>query len=243
MNMLSEILFPRNIQCIFCGSPISRENYLSTCKACYQKMEPICEICVRCGRFGKGAGICIACSDEKYYFDRVYSALVYNDFMHHSIYSYKYGHKSYMGKYFGEILKEFISENELQYDFITAVPISAERMKTRGFNQSALIAEHIDADAYIELFVRQKKTDFLSGFSRGRRMAELEDAFAIDEEVLERMIADFYQRDDAADKKIKLLIVDDIITTGSTLNELSKLAKKQILNIEIIALTLCNARK
>lgn len=243
MNILSEILFPRNINCIFCGSPISRENYLSTCKSCYQKMDFISEICIRCGRFGKGAGICIACSDEKYHFDTVYSALAYNDFMHHGIYSYKYGHKSYMGKYFGAILKEFVLENELQYDFITAVPISAERMKMRGFNQSKLIAESIDANSYIDLFVRKKKTDFLSGFSRGRRIVELEDAFAIDDEVLERMISDFYEREDAADKKIKLLIVDDIITTGSTLSELSKLAKKQILNIEITALTLCSARK
>lgn len=243
-----DFLFPRNLSCICCNLPISEDNYLSLCKNCYKKLAFVEEICVRCGRFGKGASMCTQCATEKYDFDYVYSVLEYNDFVHHQIYAYKYGFRNYMGRYFGEMMKDFVRENEISYDFITAVPISSDRLKTRGFNQSEVMAKEIDQEAFKMLFLRNKGTQFLSGLSKARRILELQDAFSIDEKILDEMMESYYsqeKKDQTADqdKKIKLLIVDDILTTGSTINELSKLAKKHILNIEITALTLCSARK
>ncbi len=49
-----DLLFPKNINCIFCSLPIHEENYLSLCKKCYQKLKFLEEICIRCGRSGKG---------------------------------------------------------------------------------------------------------------------------------------------------------------------------------------------
>lgn len=243
-----DFLFPRNLNCICCNLPISEDNYLSLCKNCYKKLAFVEEICVRCGRFGKGASMCTRCATEKYDFDHVYSVLEYNDFIHHQIYAYKYGFRNYMGRYLGRMMQDFVYENGLSYDFITAVPISSDRLKARGFNQSELMAREIDQEVFVELFLRKKSTKFLSGLSRSHRILELQDAFLIDENVLDEMLANYYsqdKKDQAVDqgKKIKLLIVDDILTTGATINELSKLAKKHILNIEITALTLCSARK
>ncbi|MDO4711895.1 MAG: hypothetical protein Q4A75_07930 [Peptostreptococcaceae bacterium] len=319
-----QILFPRNVNCICCNMPISRENYLSLCRHCYHKMAFVEESCIRCGRSGKGMSMCTQCVDEKYYFDRVYSVLEYNDFIHHQIYAYKYGHRNYMGRYFGQLMKDFIEENEIEYDFVTAVPISSERMKSRGFDQSDLLGEQIDGERFVPLFKRIKSTKFLSGLSRSGRILELEGAFFIDEEAMDKMIGDLYGVSEAKslrslgerrssgniffdkskdqgkeivasrekksqqienrighmeegekthetvgidasghlgnakevdersseeknrsqqEDKIRLLVVDDILTTGSTINELSKLVKKQILNIEITALALCCAKK
>ncbi len=258
-----DLLFPKNINCIFCSLPIHEENYLSLCKKCYQKLKFLEEICIRCGRSGKGRTLCTDCASEKYYFDRAFSVLEYNDTMHHQIYAYKYGQKSFLGKYFGQLMQDFLIQNKIEYDFIVPVPISTKRENTRGYNQSLLFALAIDEEKTLELFIRKKHTKFLSGLSAANRILELQDAFAIDEEALSTMLERYYQkssldrdaesvakeREDESDDplqfdpKIQILMVDDILTTGSTLNELSKLLKENVHNVEITVLTLCNARK
>lgn len=237
-----EILFPKNISCIFCSSPISRSNPYSLCKRCYQKLNFVQELCIHCGRFGKGASMCTQCEKEQYGFDQVYCTLEYNDLMHKQIYSYKYGHQSFMAEYLGAIMKDFVTDNQLTYDFITGVPISKQRMGERGFNQSDELALAIDSARFVHLFRRKKNTSFLSGLSKAGRILELEDAFEVNQEQMDKLVEQFYCVEGNLDKKIKLVIVDDIITTGSTLNELSKCIKKQ-LDVEVTVLTLCSARK
>ena len=289
-----ELLFPKNIQCIFCSLPVSRENYLSLCKKCYRRLSFVEESCVRCGRSGKGRSLCTDCTSETYHFDRVFSVLEYNDAMHHQIYGYKYGQKSYLGKYFGHLMRDFVVQNKIEYDFVVPVPISKGRERSRGFNQSLLLAKGVDEKRTVELFVREKNTAFLSGLSKANRFLELQNAFSMDEGALNEMLERYYCRkeglkkelrpvedknmlraeqyldqaskhtgqdayrlhpvgvedgamDEAhgveSEEKLKILLVDDILTTGSTLNELAKLARTQIHRIEITALTLCNARK
>lgn len=240
-----DILFPENITCIFCNLPISKDNWISSCKACYEKLAYIQEICIHCGRHGRGARMCTHCAQEKYAFDRVFCVLEYNDFMHHTIYAYKYGYKTYFVKYFAEILRDFLDKQSIDYDFVTGVPISSARMRQRGFNQSYLMAQKLDDGHFIELFERVKDTHFLSGFSRARRMAELEDAFEIRISEMDKMLQRYYGEREYTEnqRKIKLLIVDDILTTGSTFHRLSQLAKKHIHNLDITVVSLCGARK
>lgn len=256
-----EILFPHNIRCIFCDSPISRENDLSICRHCHRAMEYIEEICLTCGRAGSGSSLCTECADEHYGFDRVYSVLHYNDFIHTQIYRFKYGHQGYLGAYFGRILDRFMRINHIEPDIITSVPIARRRTAQRGYNQSALMAQEITRGTYIDVFRRVKETQFLSKLSRVQRRIELEHAFVIDSDALDSMLMNVYgeqvyrneerSENAAAEKlgreepeeKIKLLIVDDILTTGATASALARLAKEQIAHLDVTILTLCNARK
>lgn len=253
------LLFPKNINCIFCSMPISRKNYLSLCKKCYRALSFVEEICVKCGRFGRGMSMCTHCEKEKYHFDRVFSVLVYNDFIHHQLYSYKYGHKAFFGEYFGKLMKDFTIQNEIEYDFIAYVPISEKRTAQRGYNQTELIAEEMDKEKTVNLFVRTKNTEYLSGLSKAQRILAIEDAFEINSDELSDMVEKYYSKimdsmsekadcgeisdknAEESDKKIKVLLVDDILTTGTTLNELSRLLKERA-NVHITALTLCSAR-
>lgn len=244
-----EILFPKNINCIFCNIPISLSNDLSLCKNCYKKMQFIEEICIRCGRHGEGAIFCTQCAGEIYYFDRVYSVLAYNNLMHSNIYKYKYGHKGFFAEYFGELLKRFAVQNELKFDYATGVPIARKRIAQRGYNQSYLMAQKIDHEKFIEILIRKKETKYLSQLSKTQRIIELSDAFQINGEVIDRIMAEKYAgqekeiQDGPERGKIRLLIVDDILTTGSTANEMSKIIKKHMAHVDITVLTLCNARK
>lgn len=243
MGQFMDLIFPLNINCIFCNDPISKKNPYSICKKCYYEMNFLKEVCPKCGRSGEHSNLCTDCHGEYYYFDKVISLLEYNDFFHTYIYSYKYGHKPYMSREFGAMCKDYLVDRELKFDFIMGVPISKKRMSQRGFNQTYLIAEHLVSQGeYIELFKRTKNTRFLSKLSKVERNRELDGAFEIREEALDYMMNKIYTSDDL-DIKINICIFDDIFTTGSTVNELSKLIKKNIANTHITIFTLCNARK
>lgn len=241
-----EILFPKNISCIFCNMPISRQNDLSICRKCFKKLEFIEEMCRDCGRFGKGASLCTSCAGEQYIFNEVASVLAYNDFMHSNMYGFKYGQKGFLAEYYGEMMKRYILSNQIDYDYILAVPISRKREGQRGYNQSALLARYIDEEKYIELFERKKETRFMSKLTKTQRMIELRDAFSLNSFLIDKIIEKTYQKEmdsDFLEKQIKFLIIDDILTTGSTVNEMSRLLRSQLDNVYISVLTLCNARK
>lgn len=251
-----EIIFPENIDCIFCNMPISKGNKYSICRECFEKLEFIEEICIKCGRSGENSCLCTHCYSEHYYYDKILSVLKYNDFMHRIMYGYKYGHKNYLSKYFAEMVIDFINSNNIEYDYITSVPISDARMKKRGFNQTDIIARKLcSSNKYVELFTRIKHTEFLSKLSNVARISEIEGAFEIKDDVLDYIVQSTYSRTDIniesnleinanikSNANIKIIIFDDIFTTGSTLNELSKSLKKSLAGVEIIGLTLCNAR-
>lgn len=245
---MTDILFPKNINCIFCNIPISRTNRYSLCKNCFEKIEFVKEICTNCGRTGEHSSLCTYCYGEHYYYDKVYSVIKYNDFIHGKIYGYKYGHKNYLADYFAEIVNNFVISNEIEFDYLTGVPISDKRMRVRGFNQTYLIAKKIThEERYLELFYRKRHTKFLSKLSNSERKRELEGAFGINQGALDYIVENSYSNYNNIDqlektKKLKILIFDDIFTTGSTINELSKLLKKTIMNVEVTALTLCNAK-
>lgn len=236
-----DIVFPKNLNCISCNIPIDEQNYLSMCKKCYNQLEYVKEICNKCGRSGRGSSICFECEKEKYHFDQIFSVLEYNTFIHGIIYRLKYGQEGYLSEMFAKISSDFILENDIYFDFITGVPISKKREKFRGFNQSYLIAERIDGEKFVELLIRNKETKFLSELKRVERFLEVKNAFSIDEKVLDDIITRFYEKGDA--EKIRILIVDDIVTSGATLNEMAKLLKEKLYNVEVYVLGICNAKK
>lgn len=243
---MKELLFPSNINCIFCELPIDRQNTFSMCKKCYSSVDFIYEICPECGRSGDNSSLCTNCHGEYYYFDCIFSAIKYNDFIHKQIYKYKYGQKTFMSVYFAQILSEFIKVNRIKFDYITGVPISKKRLNQRGFNQTYLIAEKIPSmvgiGKFIEMFNRIVNTTFLSKLSNIERIREVENVFELKSDAIDFIIQEKYNSNDLH-PTIKILLIDDIFTTGSTVNELSKILKKSIANVDITVLTLCNARK
>ncbi|WP_242967901.1 ComF family protein [Tepidibacter mesophilus] len=107
--------------------------------------------------------------------------------------------------------------DKLQYeninvDYIIPVPLHKKRLRKRGYNQSLLIANQlskINKKEVLDIVVRSKNTDFLSKLSKKERIKKLQNVFTLSKN--ENRI---YKKD--------LLIVDDIFTTGTTTNEISK---------------------
>lgn len=203
-----EAIFPQTIRCFICGREI---NNFGACDNCYKNLPFItgktCDICG--GRVIGDGVICGDCKNNKYYFTKNYSIFSYVDNIQMSVLSFKSGRK-YLGNYFGDIIRNFILKNKIRADIIIPIPIHKNRRKERGFNQSEILVESlldifpVDKD----IVIRVKDTPHQTGLNRENRISNLENAFEV------------VDKDKIKNKKI--LLIDDIYTTGSTLNECSK---------------------
>ena len=176
--------------------------------------------CGICGKIGK-TYICENCYDDikKYlYFnenDDILHLLKYEGIIRDKLISYKFNDKSYLYKMFCEIFEknkkccDFLKK----YDIIIPVPIHNKRRKIRGYNQSELIAKELakkmGLQVYVDVLKKQVNTAMQSSLGKNERNKNVQDAYIV-----------------ANEEKIRgknIVILDDIYTTGSTVNECKKM--------------------
>lgn len=203
---IEELFFP--VVCINCG----REgDWL--CKDCGHKINFVSDnTCYKCGVFSEN-NICSKCKNN---LDGIFILGDYkNEVLKKIIWEYKYNFIKDLSVILASLFVEKYGRYLDQDYFLTAVPISGKRLRFRGFNQADLLAEEISKKTGIKYLnktlARIKNTQNQMELSRIRRMDNVSNAFSSD--VL------------AESKKIYL--VDDVVTTGSTLEECAKVLKKQ----------------
>lgn len=139
------------------------------------------------------------------------------------IYNLKYGGMKKLGNFLGAILgfelKKYCDENGYtDFDFIVPVPLFKTKVRERGYNQSDFICRGINEVLGIrlltDLIVRNRYTSTQTKLSREQRIENMKDAF----EFNDRYANEIFHR--------KIILVDDVITTGSTVNEITKVLKK-----------------
>lgn len=134
------------------------------------------------------------------------------------ILDYKFNEKSYIYKTFVNFLlkNKKIFENIKKYDKIISVPISKKRYKERGYNQSLLIANEISKQTNLELvnncLIKTKNIIEQSKLNKEDRQQNIQGVYSIQNEEI------------ITNKKV--LLIDDIYTTGSTVNECSKILQQ-----------------
>lgn len=223
LNDILEYIYPKNIKCIICKSPISKENSYSLCKDCFNKVNFIKNACIKCGKpltnFYKKE-YCPKCDENKYNFERALSCVEYDDNIHKIIYNFKYGRKTYLSYYIAQIMKDKLQYESIDFDYIAYVPLHKKRERKRGFNQAYLIAKNLSQftnKPTLDIIERNRNTRYLSKLSRNARKNELKDVFTIKEEI-------------TTIEEKNILLVDDIFTSGSTTDEISKLLIKSGVN-------------
>lgn len=213
-----EVIFPSNIYCICCGSMIDNTRPYALCDHCVRKFHwNNGKTCAKCGKalqdnyYGK---LCYDCMMYNHYFTKGYSCLTYGLYEREVIMDYKYNGKGYIGRKFGDILYDRMSCEDITPDVIIPVPISAGRMKKRGYNQAALMAKrlaHLWNVRYDETsLIRSRETELLRSLNPAERQTMLEGAFDVTTRGKHRL------------KDKEILLVDDIYTTGTTLDSCSK---------------------
>lgn len=232
------ILFPNH--CIICKNIIQSDKINYICLDCINKLSYIHRDnyirCNRCGRIIDTKDSTCICSYENIYFDECKSMLYYDDKTSNLIHKMKFSHRYLICKDFAVILSFYYKDYINKFDAVSFVPLGKNRLLERGYNQSELIARHISKIINIPLIeniiIRKKESKPLS-MIKGKELREkaIKNAFKINQK---------YKFNN--NKKINILIIDDVFTTGSTLNEMSLELRKLEFIERIGVLTVASAR-
>ncbi|MBW5382411.1 ComF family protein [Brachyspira pilosicoli] len=232
------ILFPNH--CIICKNIIQSDKINYICLDCINKLSYIHRDdyirCNRCGRIIDTKDSTCICSYENIYFDECKSMLYYDDKTSNLIHKMKFSHRYLICKDFAVMLSFYYKDYINKFDVVSFVPLGKNRLLERGYNQSELIARHISKIINIPLIeniiIRKKESKSLS-MIKGKELREkaIKNAFKINQK---------YKFNN--NKKINILVIDDVFTTGSTLNEMSLELRKLEFIERIGVLTVASAR-
>lgn len=207
------LLFPPH--CIICGNIIYNNELNLICDSCAGTVVPLSEykelLCSRCSKIlnNPSSSLCYDCSRTNYTFQRNTSLFYYrHPIIYQLVQLLKFEGNKQSAKDLAEILREpiqnFLSHNNS--DCTVVVPLSKDSLRERGYNQVELILNHLNID-YISPLQRLKHELHLSLLSKNERWQQIQGQFKIKLE---------WQ---GALEGRRVLLIDDIFTTGSTVNE------------------------
>ncbi|MCX8064231.1 MAG: ComF family protein [Candidatus Hydrogenedentes bacterium] len=234
---IKNILLPS--YCIRCDERILTEDNIYYCPRCWSTLtyteRPYCSICgiqhpIAIG-FGTRSNFpCADCrKNPNKYIESIQSPLQYKELAREAIILFKYHREKGLIKPFGEILRNWAKEemSNMKFDLIIPVPLHPLRLKRRGFNQSFLLAQEIVTcfpEAEIsQALIRTKPTHSQSTLSTQERKENIKNAFEIKEP--EKI------------KQKRILLIDDLVTSGATVTECAKTLKKHgALTVNVLSL-------
>lgn len=192
--------------CDFCLSHFVRP--LQTCQICAQALPPLEKFCGRCLR-------------QRPHYDQAISAFLYQPPLSHLISKLKFQEALYLGKIFGSLLAERC-RNLPTPDYLIPVPLHPRRLRQRGFNQAQEIAKALSRALSIPLALkavrRVSHRPAQTALRRQERLRNLRGAFEVHPKFQAQHVA----------------LIDDVMTTGSTVNEIARVLKRQgILKVEV----------
>lgn len=207
--------------CKICQKPLKGEEVL-ICEECFEKLPFIKIYCSRCGTPleeslkdylpYKNISYCSYCERENFYFDKAFVLFFYKPPISDWINEVKFGKNFILAYKLGVLLRKEMKEKIPEIDLIIPLPLSLKRLRERGFNQSFLITwgflEKKPSDKFLKRILHTKPQAELS---QKERWKNVKNAFLADDEVREKSV----------------LIIDDVMTTGATLNEASKALKNK----------------
>ena len=227
------MIYPR--RCPICGNIVVPRNRL-VCESCKLKVvrikEPRCKCCSK-PVDTEEQEFCYDCSHKKFAFEYGYSMWIYDATMKRSIGWFKYNRrKEYADFYVTELAKWYGKRIlGMRPDALIPVPVHRSREHQRGFNQADIIARKLgkalNIPIYTDILIRTRKTLPQKELSNTDRLKNIQHAFEVKEDTLKK-----------ATSLRCVILIDDIYTTGSTLDACARVLKKVGVN-EIYFITLC----
>lgn len=213
-----DIFYPK--RCVICDRILKMKEE-EICNSCKELPVLIGEdFCMKCGkRVQEGEEFCEDCQTKRTTFLCGRSVFLYNRDLRRSISRFKYHGRQEYASYYGRMMYEVHKEwlQMIQPDLLLPVPVHKKRMRQRGYNQAELIAKVLGAYAKIpvvtDLLYRQENTLPQKELSAQERFWNLQDAFAAAH-------AELYRNVNC------VIIIDDIYTTGSTIEACSQVMRK-----------------
>ena len=215
---IGHLFWPR--VCANCGSPVLK-NDDGLCPQCWERIQSCVsgDYCRRCGMdaslYANIHGTCAACEKLTLQYDGIARAGEYKDAFRDLILSLKFNDSPEFSRYLGPLADAALASSGFvdRIDMYVPVPLHWRRRLWRGFNQSMLLCKHLTAPGKIinTDLVRIRNTHRQWNLSNPHRRKNVAGAFAV------RPDHNFYGK--------TICLVDDITTSGATLNECAKTLK------------------
>jgi len=213
------LLYPAT--CSICGKRVRAGEYL--CEACEAKIvrivPPFCETCSEPFEGSMNSAFtCANCAHRRIHFETAVAAYRGRGVVRDVIHQFKYNRQIHLRYLVARWLCAALDDERLrgyQFDVIVPVPLHPARQRERGFNQASLLAELLSAHTSIRcrpLLKRIRYTTTQTALDRSERMDNLHNAFRL--------------RKNADVRGLRVLLIDDVLTTGSTLSECARVLKR-----------------
>jgi len=214
----NDILFPEEIKCIFCDKDINHFDEKPYCNECEKSLPFNNEKrCKKCDMeiFGDGE-VCDFCKSNHKVFDKTRAVFKYESVVRKTVLNFKENNQKFLAKPMASIMHNSLPQDMKDFDVIVPVPLSPKSLKRRGYNQSEFLAIEIaklcEKPALLDVLLKERETQHQKELSYKDRQQNLAGAFKIQ------------HRNLIKDKKI--LLIDDVMTTGATANACSEILKK-----------------
>lgn len=233
---LVELVYPKT--CLVCKKKLTDSSVDNlVCFECWGKIKrnlpPFCCCCGRqLSRKNLTKSICAGCIKKTLHFDRAFSPCVYEGTLKELIHEFKYKNKDYLGSTLSKLMIDFIKEYELPMDlidFIIPVPLHKTRLREREYNQAEILSNHIGREfkrmVSNNILIRNRYTKTQTELEPEKRLSNVKNSFSVTHH-------DVF-------KGKNLLLIDDVLTTGSTVSEAAYALKNSGANI-VFVLTLAS---
>ena len=220
-HRILEFLLPA--KCSYCRSSIGTSDVPCFCRQCWSDFSAVRgPVCPSCGRpFGSPEALsyspgheCITCRSSPPRYDQALAAGLFEGSLREAIHVYKYRPVRSLGEPLARWMAAQVRLTA-SLDTVMPIPLHRKRLRLRGFNQALLLAqgaaERFDLPLVYDNLVRVRSTRPQVELSGLERIANVRGAFHL------------VRPDSVADKRV--LLVDDVYTTGATMNECAKVLK------------------
>ncbi len=207
-------LFPS--RCILCHKTVDQA--IEICPDCYKSLPHNENCCLHCAlplpEDISNSVTCGRCIKQAPGFDYAHSLFRYEDSVVGLVHQLKFGEKISHARSIGEMLWLKLCQTGETPDCLLPVPLHDARLRQRGFNQSVEISRVVAKKSGIPIeydaVVRHRRTPAQTGLDAKQRKRNIRGAFAVAQTLDQRHV----------------LIIDDVMTTGATVNELARILKK-----------------
>ncbi len=194
--------------CLLCRTPLEESDGL--CPGCWEALGIIQgPRCARCGCPGL-SDPCANCADKAFVFSRLFALTTYSQSAQRLVHMLKYQGQTAAGQALGRALGRMLERESLAEarPVVVPVPLHGSRLRERGYNQSVLIARAmarvLDLSLEDRALKRVRATETQTNLDSAERGANMEGAFRS------------RRRDRVRERRV--LLVDDVVTTGATAN-------------------------
>lgn len=229
-----DIIYP--VRCPICNEIVIPKG-TKICASCWEKLHYIKE--PRCKKCSKPIELeekeyCSDCQRKNFNFEKGYAVWEYDAVMQHSIANFKYHNKKEYAKFYIQEMVEYYSDciRKISPDVIVPIPIHRSKYLERGYNQTEILAlgigNKLEIPVLSHLLIRNKKTLPQKQLSDKERLRNLMEAFCYND----KLVNTYHETIK------KVLLIDDIYTTGSTIEACTNVLKANGIS-EVYFIVLC----